>query len=271
MSVNEGPLIMCRRTVKLLCVGLLLFLSCLATGIQAQETAARRIPWQKVPIAVQLSVGEERLVHFAGPVSVGVPATLDSSLRTQTVSGTVYWRAAAPFATTRVAIRELDTDRMVLIDLQASFAPGDNAPIHIMFETPTTGESAGTAASRPLQYDYVQLTRFAAQRLYAPARLVSELLGVVRVPLQQEAVPLVRSGTVEATPLIGWRAGEYYLTAVKLVNQSNEAQVLDPRALRGQWLSATFQHARLLPVGDEADTTVAYLVSAQPFAASVLP
>lgn len=271
MSANLEPSNMCRRTFNSLCVGLLLFLSCLATGIQAQETAARRIPWQKVPIAVQLTVGEERLVHFPGPVSVGVPATLDSSLRTQTVNGTVYWRAAAPFTTTRVAIRELDTGRMVLIDLQASFAPGDNAPIHVMFETPKNGESSAAATSRPLQYDYVQLTRFAAQRLYSPARLASDLLGVVRVPLQQEAVPLVRGGTVEATPLIGWRAGAYYLTAVKLVNQSNEAQVLDPRALRGQWLSATFQHARLLPAGDEADTTVVYLVSAQPFAASVIP
>jgi integrating conjugative element protein (TIGR03749 family) len=262
---------MYRRTITLLCAGSLLLLSCLATGIQAQETAARHIPWQKVPIAVELTVGEERLVHFPGAVSVGVPATLDSSLRTQTVNGTVYWRAAAPFATTRVAIRELDSGRMYLIDLQASLAPSDNAPIRIMLETPASGDGDGALARGPVQYDYVHLTRFAAQQLYAPARLVSALPGVVRAPLQQDTVPLVRGGAVEATPLIAWRAGSHFVTAVKLVNQTTQPQVLDPRALRGQWLSAAFQHARLLPAGDEADTTVVYLVSAQPFAASVLP
>jgi len=260
-----------RRTITLLCAGLLLFLSCLATGIQAQETAARRILWQKVPIAVQLTVGEERLVHFPGPVSVGVPAILDSSLRTQTVNGTVYWRAAAPFPTTRVAIRELDSGQMYLIDLQAGLAPSDNAPIRVMLDTPANGEIGAATTPGPPQLDFVHLTRFAAQQLYAPARLVSTLPGVVRVPLQQDAVPLVRGGAVEATPLIAWRAGPHYVTAVKLVNRTTEPQVLDPRALRGQWLSATFQHARLLPVGDEADTTVVYLVSAQPFATSALP
>ncbi len=260
-----------RHAITWLCAGSLLLLSCLATGIQAQETAARHIPWQKVPIAVQLMVGEEQLVHFAGAVSVGVPKSLDSSLRTQTVNGTVYWRAAAPFATTRVAIRELDSGRMVLIDLEASFAPNDNAPIRITLDTPAIGEDGVTTPTGPVQYDYVQMTRFAAQQLYAPARLVSALSGVVRVPLQQDAVSLVRGGAVEARPLIAWRAGSHYVTAVKLTNRSTEPQVLDPRALRGQWLSATFQHARLLPAGDEADTTVVYLVSAQPFAASVLP
>jgi len=44
--------------------------------------------------------------------------------------------------------------------------------------------------------------------------------------------------------------------------------VLDPRQLRGNWLAATFQHARLLPVGGVADSTAVYLISALPFAAS---
>jgi integrating conjugative element protein (TIGR03749 family) len=260
-----------RRSITLLCVGSLLFLTCLATGIQAQETAARRILWQKVPIAIQLNVGEERLVHFPGPVSVGVPSALDSSLRTQTVNGTVYWRAAAPFSTTRVAVRELDSGRMVLIDLQAGLEPSDNAPIRIMRDTPESTDTGSASMPATTQYDYVRLTRFAAQQLYAPRRLVSALPGVVRVPLQEDTVPLVPGGAIEAIPLIAWRAGAHFVTAVKLINRATRPQLLDPRTLRGRWLSATLQHARLLPAGDEADTTVVYLVSAQPFAASRLP
>ena len=257
----------CQRII-LLCAGSLCLLSCLATGIQAQETAARRILWQKAPIAIHLTVGEERLVHFPGPVSVGVPARLEASLRTQTVNGTVYWRAETPFATTRIAVRELDTGRMYLFDLEARLADTDNTPIRVMVDTPRANVTSTGPSPDIVQYDYVALTRFAALQLYAPRRLTSNVPGVVRVPLKDNAVPLVQGGAVEARPLIAWRAGSHYLTAVKLVNRVREPQILDPRTLRGKWLAATFQHARLLPAGDEADTTVVYLVSAQPFEAS---
>ncbi len=76
---------------------------------------------------------------------------------------------------------------------------------------------------------------------------------------------LVRGGQVTAVPLVAWRAGGLYLTAVKLTNATTEPVTLDPRALRGDWLSAAFQHARLLPASDEADTTAVYLISARPF------
>jgi len=80
-----------------------------------------------------------------------------------------------------------------------------------------------------------------------------------------EPFDLIHGGAVEATPLIGWRANGLYITAVKLTNRTAEPQILDPRDLRGAWLTATFQHHRLLPKGDEADTTAVYLVSARPF------
>jgi integrating conjugative element protein (TIGR03749 family) len=114
----------------------------------------------------------------------------------------------------------------------------------------------------------VTLTRFAAQQLYAPARLLKPASGIVRVPVPTGEFPLVRGGEVAAHALIGWRSGERYVTAVKLTNASKTPIVLDPRSLRGEWLTAAFQHNRLLPAGSEADTTAAYLISARPFAAS---
>jgi integrating conjugative element protein (TIGR03749 family) len=100
-------------------------------------------------------------------------------------------------------------------------------------------------------------------------RLLSAEPGIVRQPIRQVAVELVPGKRVQATPLAAWRAGSLYVTAVKLTNRRKKAQVLDPRALRGHWLSATFQHARLLPAGDDADTTALYLVSARPFEESL--
>ena len=92
---------------------------------------------------------------------------------------------------------------------------------------------------------------------------------MVRVPVKRVPVPLVRGNVVETVPLVAWRAGDLYLTAVKVTNKTREPEVLDPRTLRGRWLTAAFQHNRLHPAGDEADRTVLYLISARPFAASL--
>ena len=66
-----------------------------------------------------------------------------------------------------------------------------------------------------------------------------------------------------------WRAGDLYVTAAKLTNKTDRSQTLDPRTLRGRWLTAAFQHNRLHEAGSEADRTVVYLISDRPFAASL--
>ena len=232
------------------------------------DTSPRRVLWQDSPIAVVLTIAEERRVQFPAPVSVGVPASLQALLRIQTVNGTVYLRAHAPFAETRVLVRELDSGQIYLLDLSATTEAGPSEAIVVDPRPPAGYQAASSRVSGAGTRSYVTLTRFAAQQLFAPIRLASPLPGVARVPIQQQSVFLVSGDSVEATPLMSWRAGDHYLTAVKLRNRSARAQVLDPRQLRGNWLAATFQHARLLPAGDVADSTAVYLISAQPFAAS---
>jgi len=117
--------------------------------------------------------------------------------------------------------------------------------------------------------DYVALTRFAAQQMYAPARLRPAHPQVRQLAVAQDPVALVRGGAVSALPLTTWRHRGLYVTVVRLQNQTATATVLDPRDLRGDWLAATFQHARLLPHGDEADTTAVYLLSRRPFGESL--
>ena len=245
---------------------LLLFV---AQGVLADSTPPQRIQWQKTPIAVALSVGEERLLHFRAPVSVGLPATLGSVLRTQTVNGTVYLMARAPFGNTRVIVREIDSGQTYLFDLNADNKSHQLPPITIFLDETTSAEYRSADTDHHVQHDTVSLTRFAAQQLYAPWRLLSAVPGIVRVPIQQQSIALVPGNAIEATPLVAWRAGGLYVTAVKLSNRTSNAQTLDPRTLRGKWLTAAFQHARLLPAGNEADTTAVYLVSERTFSASL--
>lgn len=258
------------RTTALL--GLALALLAGAAGAEDEPPPVERIFYQRLPVRLELPVGRERIVHFPAPVRVGLPAVLQTPLRVQSIDGSLYLLAQAPFERQRLMVRELEAGRVYLLDVSAAAEGAPSGPVQIVASTPPpprepTAE-AGDGAPAPVDYGYVALTRFAAQQLYAPARLLQDLPGVVRVPVKREPVPLVRGGAVTATPLVAWRSGGLYLTAVKLTNTTRAPQTLDPRALRGSWLAATFQHHRLLPAGEEADTTALYLLSARPFEAS---
>lgn len=241
-----------------------------AVGVNAAPDTPERIAWRKTPIAVELAVGVERLVHFPGAVKVGVPPQLQGALRVQSIDGTLYLLASQPFAATRVIVRGMNNGQVYLLDLSAVAEGGGSGPIeiHLPDEALANG-SEPTVASGPPQYGYVTLTRFAAQQMYAPARLLAELPGVVRLPIKRVPVALVRGDAVEAVPLLSWRAGDLYVTAAKLTNKTERPQTLDPRTLRGRWLTAAFQHNRLHEAGSEADRTVVYLISDRPFAASL--
>lgn len=250
-------------------VGLLLMQSM----VHAEPEITERIEWNKTPIQLDLKVDHERLVHLPGAVKVGVPATLQPLLRTQSVNGTVYFLANGPFDATRVIAQSIDGGQMFLFDVSATQKVGQTHPVQVYVNTngephADTMESSLASQDGTVQYSYVTLTRFAAQQLYAPARLVEDRPGIVRVPVMQEHVGLIHGGAIDATPLVAWRAGGLYVTAVKLTNRTDQPQTLDPRNLRGTWLTATFQHNRLLAAGNEADTTAVYLISARPFEAT---
>jgi len=259
------------------CLVLALFAVAVVAPASAQESAEATMPatervfWNKAPIAVSLRVGQERRASFPGDVRVGMPPALTDSVRTQSVNGTVYWLAREPFEATRVQLQDLDTGRVYLVDLRAD-EHGATAPleVHLPRQRAKTSNKLPEPQNESENPGYVALTRHAAQQMYAPKRLLRDPPGVFRARLRtRDPVPLLRGGAVEATPLASWRGGGLYVTAVKLRNITEQPIVLDPRDLRGHWLAATFQHARLLPHGDEADTTCVYLVSARPFAESL--
>ncbi len=230
-----------------------------------------RIVWRKAPIAIPLVVGEERLVHFPDSVSIGLPQSLTPVLRGQSINGTLYLLAKQTFNNTRVVVRSEPDGPMYVLDISAVSKDPERSvlpDVQIMLESKkadSTASSVTADSHQASQWGYVALTRYAAQQLYAPSRLIPQQLGVVTMPISDEPVNLVRGGKIESVPVASWKAGLHYVTAVKLINRTQKAMVLDPRELRGAWLAATFQHNRLLPAGSDADTTAVYLVSDRPF------
>ncbi|MEQ1636819.1 MAG: TIGR03749 family integrating conjugative element protein [Methylococcales bacterium] len=254
--------------------------------------AVERILWDKTPIAIQLGVGNERMVSFPGTVRLGIPNSVTPLLRTQSQNGTVYWLASAPFEATRIQVQDVKSGQFYLVDLFATGSFNNNTRLEIInptaepvpsdLNTPAVPEllavnpdinpapvvqepQPGRKKSSPAA-DYLTLTRYAAQQLYAPARLLKTPQGIQPAPFNTEASDnLVRGGELLAEPVAAWRKGTLYVTAVKLTNRSAQPITLDPRLIRGQWRTATFQHAHLGPKFRDDNVTALYLVSDRPF------
>lgn len=237
-------------------------------GLAKEPVTAERIEWQKVPIEVALQIGHERRIQFPGSIKVGVPTSVTPKLRAQSVSDTLYLTANAAFEPTRLVVQTREEGRTYLLDVTATEEAVTSEALIVSDPTltPITALAESTTTARPVStLDAVTLTRFAALQLYAPSRLLEALPGVVREPVDSKSVPLLHNVPVTAQPLIAWRGGGLHVTAVKLTNSTPTPILLDPRTLRGAWTTATFQHHRLFAHGDEADTSVVYLVSTQPF------
>jgi integrating conjugative element protein (TIGR03749 family) len=243
-----------------------------------QAKATERLIWDKHPLQLSLPVNQERLVSFPQSVRVGLPESIAAQLRTQSLDGTVYWTATAPFDKTRVQVQSTDGRQLYLIDLSASTG-SDTSDVQILLPSrgsvsthPTASQMTRTPnrAHRHIpnnsSLDYILLTRFAAQQLYAPKRLLNTPPQVQRSRVKQRAIShLLRGAQIQAIPIAAWRKGRLFVTAVRLQNQTDQSMTLDPRNLRGRWRTATFQHGILKAKGSSEDTTAVYLVSDHPF------
>lgn len=227
--------------------------------------AVELMRWERLPLAVPLVIGQERVVFVDEAIRVGVPSTLSGKLRVQSTGGTLYLRASEAIAPTRLQLQSVATGEIILLDIATT--PGDQPlePVRILQNAQvqaTEGEpsTAPVAERTPVP---VALVRYAAQSLYAPLRTVETLPGVRRVPLKlRSALPtLLPSEYVSSTPIAAWRLGDYWVTAVKLRNRGSATVHLDPRRLQAQLFAAAFQHTFLGPVGSAEDTTIAYLIT----------
>lgn len=270
----------------------LLFLASLtaALGLATAGHAVEVVHWQRLPLTVALHVGEERVIFIDRNVRIGVPPSVGDHLRVQSAGGAIYLRASAPIEPTRLQLQDVSTGALILLDIAAQPAEPNQAPLEpvriVEDEVPSKrsgrGENAtveGNPTSPPVSPAPetpipVVLTRYAAQSLYAPLRTVEPVSGLSRVNLRRhlDLDTLVPSLPVRTTALAAWRLDDEWVTVVRLTNTTARWLILDPRALQGDFVAATFQHPDVGPVGESSDTTVLYLVTrGHGLAESLLP
>ena len=244
--------------------------------------ASERVLWDKRPISVHLQVGNERIIHFPDDVRYWLPDTVKRHVSVLAANGVLYIRAMEPFPTTRLRIQGLNDQQVYLLDITASEVAAVSDELIVMTKKNTRNRSKEATAYRTTEDWRIRLTRYAAQQLYAPERLVDGDSAIKRIPVESKtSVPLIRGGLVEAVPIASWQGHGLTVTAVRVRNLSRQSlrlqfdrsgshQTLDLSYLmRGDWLTATLQHDRLGAMGDETDTTTLYLVSNRPFVESL--
>ncbi|MCD5986490.1 TIGR03749 family integrating conjugative element protein [Pseudomonas sp. CDFA 553] len=252
------------------------------TGMATSALAVEILKWQRLPLAVPLHVGQERIIFVDQNVRVGIPRSLKDKLRIQSTGGTLYLRANEVIEPTRLQLQNVTTGELILIDIAATDVTDSSElePVRIVRAESENAEKpssdiAAELPAKPRQTPIpVVLTRYAAQSLYSPLRTVERLEGVsqVRVNRALSLEGLLPVLPVSAIALGAWQLEDFWVTAVQLRNQSTADLQLDPRELQGDFVAATFQHRHLGKHGKAEDTTVLYLVTrGHGLAQSILP
>lgn len=258
---------------RLLCSALFLLVSPLANAVEI-------LRWERLPLAVPLQVGQERVVFIERNVRVGLPASLQGKLRVQSAGGALYLLANEAIAPSRLQLQDADDGTLILLDIAAEPAEAGEPPLEAVRiveaerPAPRDGDEAAVARPAPPTPLPVALTRYAAQALYAPLRTLEAVPGVSTVPLRDDLVldTLMPELPLGYRALAAWRLEDLWVTAVRLRNTSPHWVELDPRRLQGDFVSATFQHPDLGRKGEATDTTVVYLVTrGHGLAGSLLP
>lgn len=247
--------------------------------------AVELLQWDRIPMAIPLIVGQERIVFVDQNVRVGMPPQLVGQLRVQSTGGAVYLLASQEIPPTRLQLQNVATGEIMLVDIAATPAAEGQAKLEpakiVAGAAPSTyyGDTISTRAptkrsATSEEEDVppvprhetpapVALTRYAAQMLYAPLRTVEPVAGIsqVRVDRALDLSTLLPVLPVEASVLGAWRLDNSYVTAVKLRNLSAQQLTMNATALMGNFTTATFQHPYLGARGNASDTTTLYLVT----------
>jgi integrating conjugative element protein (TIGR03749 family) len=229
----------------------------------------QHIVWDKTPINVILSVGVERMVSFPTSVKFGydtseIPA---GALRVQNAGGTLYLLAKQSFNATRVQVM-LNDGKIILLNLSAQ-KNADTVPLDIVLQMPSDISVNNPDVST--SFDAVTLTRFAFQQLYAPERLLNNPQGIARVAMHiPEVVGIIEPSNIIAMPLISWRGGDNYVTAILLRNETQSSITINEKALCGDFVSSSFYPAKTLASqGSLGDSTTLVVVTEEPIATSL--
>lgn len=247
---------------------ILLLLLPLPAGTDSLIT--QRFIWGETANAV-IPVGTEQIFHIDPPANldVGIPAALDDKVTVLNVAGRLFVTAAEPFENHKIVLRHPEYGNALLL----LSAQDDATPVNFIITLPLSNEPVRTApAATRCSNNYVVLTRWVMQQLYAPQRLLKHepcITAAAIIPQELSlfvcANTLLCGGGATATLIASWQtASQLWLHAVGIRNQTSNQVTLDPRdvVFDRDLLAISFAHSQLSAAGDMKDNTVAVIIAA---------
>jgi general secretion pathway protein D len=131
------------------------------------------------------------------------------------------------------------------------------------------GDATENPADR-LKQNFIELIKTATMQVRIPAAK-RQPVGSIRPTLTppSKELALFKSANVAARPVAAWSDGRYFVTALKVINRTNQEQTLSMEDISGRWAAVTLEEQRLTPAGQQGDTTWLYLVSTSAFETAV--
>ena len=234
--------------------------------------------WNNEPLSLHLKTGRQTRVNFPTRVYIQAPLGITGSLISEAPNRQmVFWTAKEDFEKGTVIATSEDGRDVYLIDV---FASSQGLASDIVIEDPrrTLEKMAAEPEAIAPEIDdpaEVILTRFVAQTLYAPQRLVPADPNIqqLETPELPSDFPLLQPqlGESYAIEIIGqWMGYGHYLTAVLVKNTSDIPVKTSGAFVRGNFTNITPHHRYLSARGDLEDRTAFYLISDRPFQDAVM-
>ncbi len=242
----------------------------------AEGLGEERVIWDKNPIPVSLTVGQERMIHFPVEVRYWVPSNIENRISILSANGVIYIKALEAFDQSRVRVQSTLTQKMYFLDVSAFNDDVEYPDLIVTDKDFVTNKSQDIEAGKSEDDWYIRLARFAAQSLYASDRLkpYDPEIFAIKENYGQE-IPLIVGGDIKATVIKSWRGGGFYISAVKIENrsqlpiqiafdapqvESGERVIVLKTDIRGRWLAVIPQHTFLGVNGSSLDRTTLYLI-----------
>ncbi len=279
-----------KKIITLFIVGFVLspFMTRADNSILANSEANdEHVVWIKTPINFEVPVSKQRLLSFPDRVEVenNDPNLTSDKVTIYNNAGTLYVTAHRSFEPILLQVKLLSNSEVVLVYLSASKNATDNNSLDVVVPSVSPSPyNAGDVKEQPtLTINAISLLRFAEQQ-FSYQRIAEHPNNIVRTPMYtHQTINVYYGDAVQSFPLVSWRGGDLYVTAVQLKNITSHSINLDPTAVIGNWQAASFYRFdtmqslteavipfnQLTPMGTQRDFTLLFLVSDRPFGESL--
>lgn len=255
---------------------------CAFLSVSFNSVATEIIHYDNLPVTVHLHVGSERSIQFGDHVKVGVTKgqQIKKLFRVQAAQGVVHLLAYEEFDKQRIQVKRITDGRVILLDVIAEksgskTAPLENLKVLLDSENSEIVEKVVQGKATISIVTPVDLTRFAAQKLYGPTRLHNDVPGITEAILGiDEAIRIfkgVNKINTVSKPVVAYQGGGLFLAGIHIKNISGQAVDLNYLELNLPFSHATFQHHQLHPHGMAGDSTMLYLLSEKPLKETLYP